>query len=189
MVTLRRSARKEPNPSGQMSLTEHLAELRMRIIRAGLATLIGVVIVVLMWDWVLEVLTGRPGELVTRSELHAAIWGATTFVDHDQGLNYCIRQIRRALGDTARRPRYIETLPRRGYRFLPAVKMISATRPAGARQSSSRRFLLPATLLLTGLLLGAWLDHKAVASGLHDEMTTWIHTRTGVSAADCPWAR
>ena len=138
---------------------------------------------------VLEVLTGRPGELVTRSELHAAVWGATTFVDHDQGLNYCIRQIRRALGDTARRQRYIETLPRRGYRFLPAVKMISATRPAGARQSSSRRFLLPATLLLTGLLLGAWLDHKAVASGLHDEMTTWIHTRTGVSAADCPWAR
>jgi DNA-binding winged helix-turn-helix (wHTH) protein len=139
---------------------------------------------------VLAELASRPGELVTRSELHAAVWGATTFVDHDQGLNYCIRQIRRALGDTAEKPRYIETLPRRGYRFLPAVRVISSPpRGVGVTHSPSRRLLLPATLLLTGLLLGAWLDHEAVASGLHDQMTTWIHTRAGVAVADCPWAR
>ena len=137
----------------------------------------------------LEVLTSRPGELVTRSELHEAIWGTTTFVDHDQGLNYCIRQIRRALGDTAERPRYVETLPRRGYRFLPDVKEISSPRPAGGAHSSRRRFLLPATLLLAGLLLGAWLDHEAVASGLHDQMTAWVHTQAGITAADCPLAR
>lgn len=138
---------------------------------------------------VLEVLTSRPGELVTRGELHEAVWGTTTFVDHDQGLNYCIRQIRRALGDTAQRPRYLETLPRRGYRFLAAVKVVSSAPTAGEVRSSSRRLLLPTTLLLTGLLLGAWLDHEAVASGLHDQMTAWIHTQAGVTAADCPLAR
>lgn len=138
---------------------------------------------------VLAVLTSRPGELVTRGELHAAVWGTTTFVDHDQGLNYCIRRIRRALGDSAQRPRFLETLPRRGYRFLPAVEVVSSSRIAGGVRSSRRRLLLSTTLLLTGLLLGAWLDHEAVASGLHDQMTAWIHTQAGVTAADCPLSR
>jgi DNA-binding winged helix-turn-helix (wHTH) protein len=138
---------------------------------------------------VLEVLTSRPGELVTRSELHEAVWGTTTFVDHDQGLNYCIRQIRRALGDTAERPRYVETLPRRGYRFLPEVKLISSPRPTRGAHPSRLRLLPRASLLLAGLLLGALLDHEAVASGVHDQMTSWIHSRTGVTAADCPFAR
>src|SRR5262249_32290812 len=60
---------------------------------------------------VLSVLLARPGALVTREELRQEIWPADTFVDFDQGLNFCIRQIRTALGDTADTPTYIETLP------------------------------------------------------------------------------
>jgi DNA-binding winged helix-turn-helix (wHTH) protein len=73
---------------------------------------------------VLVVLTSRPGGLVTRDELRAAVWGEGTHVEFDQGLNYCIRQIRAALGDDARKPAFIETVARRGYRFLPAVETI-----------------------------------------------------------------
>jgi DNA-binding winged helix-turn-helix (wHTH) protein len=71
---------------------------------------------------VLAMLASRPGALVTRDELRAAVWPDGTHVEFDQGLNYCIRQVRAALGDTARRPVFIETVARRGYRFLPRVR-------------------------------------------------------------------
>src|SRR4051812_29325992 len=67
---------------------------------------------------VLELLARRSGEVVTRLEIRERVWCDDTFVDFEQGLNFCIRQIREALGDTAGAPRFIETLPRRGYRFL-----------------------------------------------------------------------
>jgi TolB-like protein len=70
---------------------------------------------------VLELLARRPGEVVTRDELRAHVWLGDTVVDFEQGLNFCIRRIREALGDTADAPRFIETLPRRGYRFVMAV--------------------------------------------------------------------
>ncbi len=68
----------------------------------------------------------RPGEMVTREELRAKVWPADTFVDFDTGLNKAIRKIREALGDSADSPRFIETLPRRGYRFLAPVEAIGA---------------------------------------------------------------
>jgi TolB-like protein len=58
------------------------------------------------------------------------VWGAGTHVEFDQGLNYCIRQIREALGDDAESPRYVETLPRRGYRFLTPVMAGAPATPA-----------------------------------------------------------
>jgi eukaryotic-like serine/threonine-protein kinase len=67
---------------------------------------------------VLALLAGRPGEVVTREEIQAEVWPAGTFVDFEQSLNFCIRQIRSALGDSAVHPRYVETLPRRGYRWV-----------------------------------------------------------------------
>src|SRR5580692_6732553 len=67
---------------------------------------------------VLSVLLERPGEIVSRDQLRSRIWGDATFVEFDQGLNYCIRQIRLALGDEASEPVYIETLPKQGYRFI-----------------------------------------------------------------------
>lgn len=71
---------------------------------------------------VLTVLVARPGSLVTREELRASVWPEGTHVEFDQGLNYCIRQVRAALGDNARQPVFIETVARRGYRFLPKVE-------------------------------------------------------------------
>src|SRR5215472_9745026 len=70
---------------------------------------------------VLTLLLQRAGEVVTREELKQAIWPAETFVDFDVGLDATIYKLRQALGDTAENPRYIETLPRRGYRFLAPV--------------------------------------------------------------------
>lgn len=75
---------------------------------------------------VLALLLDRRGELVTREELRAAIWGDDTFVDFNRSLNFCISQIRGALGDDADEPRFVETLRGRGYRFrnleVPAAR-------------------------------------------------------------------
>jgi TolB-like protein/DNA-binding winged helix-turn-helix (wHTH) protein/Tfp pilus assembly protein PilF len=70
----------------------------------------------------LLVLVRNAGRLVTRKELQDEIWGAETFVDFDKGLNLCIAQIREALGDDPQSPLYIETLPRRGYRFIGKIE-------------------------------------------------------------------
>src|SRR5215831_1822534 len=70
---------------------------------------------------VLELLVSRSGEVITRDQLRDHVWNEDTVVDFEQGLNFCIRRIREVLGDTAESPRFIETLPRRGYRFLLPV--------------------------------------------------------------------
>ena len=67
---------------------------------------------------VLALLVTRAGDVVSRDELRQQIWGTDTFVDFERGLNFCIAQIRSALGDSADSPRFIETLPKRGYRFI-----------------------------------------------------------------------
>ena len=69
----------------------------------------------------LEMLIARAGEVVTRDELKGAVWGTDTHVDFDRGLAYVISQIRNALGDSADNPRFVQTLPRRGYRFVAPV--------------------------------------------------------------------
>src|SRR5688572_12900717 len=71
---------------------------------------------------VLAMLVGRAGEVVTRQDIEREVWGKETHVDFDLGLNYCIKQIRFALNDDAENPRYVETLPRRGYRFIASVE-------------------------------------------------------------------
>jgi DNA-binding winged helix-turn-helix (wHTH) protein/tetratricopeptide (TPR) repeat protein len=70
---------------------------------------------------ILALLLKRPGELVTREELRQELWPAHTFVDFDRGLNKAMTKLRSALGDSAESPRYVETLHRRGYRFLAPV--------------------------------------------------------------------
>src|SRR5450755_2685679 len=69
----------------------------------------------------LAVLLERPGEVVTRDEIRQKLWSADTFVEFDDGLNNAIKKLRAALGDTADNPRFIETVPRRGYRFMAPV--------------------------------------------------------------------
>lgn len=75
----------------------------------------------------LALLVDRAGELVTREEVRAALWPENTFVDFDHGLNSTIGDIRRVLSDSAARPRLIETIPRRGYRFIGTVDVIDGT--------------------------------------------------------------
>jgi TolB-like protein/DNA-binding winged helix-turn-helix (wHTH) protein/Tfp pilus assembly protein PilF len=79
---------------------------------------------------VLAMLVEHAGEVVTREELQKKLWAADTFVDFDHGLNKAINKIRDALGDSPESPRFVETVTRRGYRFLADVK-ISGTSPVG----------------------------------------------------------
>jgi DNA-binding winged helix-turn-helix (wHTH) protein len=74
---------------------------------------------------VLLMLLERPGELLTREEISRELWPDGTFVDYEHGVNSAINRIREALGDRARNPRFIETLARRGYRFLASVQRVA----------------------------------------------------------------
>src|SRR6202007_756903 len=75
---------------------------------------------------VLAMLLEHVGQVVTREELQRKLWPADTFVDFDHGLNKAINKIRKALGDSAESPRFVETVARRGYRFLAEVKVADA---------------------------------------------------------------
>ena len=70
---------------------------------------------------ILKTLLSRPGEVVTRDELRHVLWTSETFVDFEVGLNSAVRKLREALDDSAENPRFVETLPRRGYRFVAPV--------------------------------------------------------------------
>jgi DNA-binding winged helix-turn-helix (wHTH) protein/DNA-binding transcriptional MerR regulator len=83
---------------------------------------------------VLGLLLGRPGEVVTRQELRQELWPAGTYVDFEQGINAAVKRLREALQDSATTPRFIETLPRRGYRFIhPVGKPLLDAVPPGQR--------------------------------------------------------
>ncbi len=102
----------------------------------------------------LALLLSRPQRLVSRDEIIAHVWGSTV-VDYDQGINNAIRQLRAALGDDARRPNTIETVPRLGYRFIAPIQILSggAAEPAPQHRPSTRRLRagLIATVALVGL--------------------------------------
>src|SRR6201997_2116254 len=78
---------------------------------------------------VLSALLDRPGEIVTREELQLRVWGPDTVVDFDHSLGTAINKIREALGDSADNPRFVETLARRGYRFIAPVTHASVPLP------------------------------------------------------------
>jgi TolB-like protein/DNA-binding winged helix-turn-helix (wHTH) protein/Flp pilus assembly protein TadD len=116
---------------------------------------------------VLALLVEHPGDLVTREELRKTLWPNDTFVDFDHGVNLAINKLRDALGDSVEKPRFIETLPRRGYRFIAPVSTPKTLRdsepqarvtsfPAGLAGSGSsrwRRVLLSALLALSFLVV------------------------------------
>jgi TolB-like protein/DNA-binding winged helix-turn-helix (wHTH) protein/Flp pilus assembly protein TadD len=81
---------------------------------------------------ILAILLERPADVVTRDELRQRLWPADTFVDFDHGLNAAVNKLREALGDTAENPRFIETLPRRGYRFIAPVDTWESSPPVAA---------------------------------------------------------
>ena len=79
----------------------------------------------------LALLVTRRGELVSREDIHLALWGRDTHVDFEQGVNHCIKELRTALGDAVESPRFIQTVPRRGYRFIAPIEEVSiSTQPA-----------------------------------------------------------
>jgi len=87
----------------------------------------------------LELLTSRPGEIVTREEIRQALWGDDTHVDFERSLNFCVARLRSALRDNAASPAYIETVPTRGYRFVAVVD------PSGVAPRDSFRLKAEAT--------------------------------------------
>lgn len=82
----------------------------------------------------LTLLVRRAGDVVTRQQIRQTLWPDGTFVDFDQAMNFAVKQIRDALGDSAENPRYIQTIPKRGYRFIAPVAPASAVAmvPRGA---------------------------------------------------------
>jgi DNA-binding winged helix-turn-helix (wHTH) protein/tetratricopeptide (TPR) repeat protein len=121
---------------------------------------------------VLALLLERPGEMVTREELRQKLWPADTYVDFDSGLNTAIKKLRDVLADSAEEPRYIETLPRRGYRFIahvengdlaapvPTEKRPATGPPVGPESKlSSKLHHIKAAVVATSLIvasLGTW---------------------------------
>jgi len=85
---------------------------------------------------ILAMLLERPGQVITREELQTRLWGGDTFVDFDRGLNKAVNRLRDALGDSAESPRFIETLPKRGYRFIGAIEMAQNEGPAAETLAS-----------------------------------------------------
>lgn len=108
---------------------------------------------------VLACLIARAGEVVSREELRQAVWGSDTFVDFDRGLNFCVGQIRAALDDDSVTPRYIRTIPKRGYQFIAPVERVASE--AGERSqeadtaSAKSKFSRGAALVCAGAVLAA----------------------------------
>ena len=121
---------------------------------------------------VLSLLASRPNELVTREEIQKTLWSDDTFVDFEQGVNYCIRQIRTALNDDAKTPRFVETLPRRGYRFIAKVENLNGNSTFQNTQTESEieiksetfRYIAYATAILLILFLGTALVWNFVST-------------------------
>ena len=113
---------------------------------------------------ILVMLLERPGEVVTREQLHQKLWPGGTFLDFDHGLNNAIQRLRQALGDSAENPRFVETLARRGYRFLAPVDRAVTTTPAELAPTIrvlSWILVGAVMLLLVGAGIGLWLLRPA----------------------------
>jgi TolB-like protein len=108
-------------------------------------------------------LIAQPGELVTQEALQRNVWGEDTVVDFDQGLNWCVRRLREVLHDTPSEPRFIQTLPRRGYRFVADVKELELPeeRPRAASWWKHRGVTFAAcSILLIGILSGITVSRR-----------------------------
>jgi DNA-binding winged helix-turn-helix (wHTH) protein len=117
---------------------------------------------------VLSALVERPGEVVTREELQLRLWGKDTIVDFDHSLGTAINKIREALGDSAENPRFVETLARRGYRFIAPV-----TFPAASAFSSSQSATAPAVLSSIATTAARALHLPRAASSSSRALSRW----------------
>ena len=111
----------------------------------------------------LLLLLSRPGELVGREDVRQEIWGKDTYVDFERGLNHCIRQIRAVLGDDAASARYIETVPRSGYRFIAPVTRSAAPAPLRVVSKAEAGNEVSPELTADGLRIGTTRTRYAIA--------------------------
>lgn len=147
---------------------------------------------------VLAVLLERQGEVVPRAALRDAVWPSDTFVDFERGLTYCVAQVRTALGDSASAPRFVETLPRRGYRFIASATAVADTVGAAASTESavappvpwsgtwrpgSRRFLAAALGLLLAVAVVLMVARRP-AAGRPLVAVVPFDNETGIAAND-----
>jgi len=121
---------------------------------------------------VLAMLLERPGEIITREELQASLWPADTFVGFDEGINTAIRKLRIVFGDSADNPRFIETIPRRGYRFIAPLRELeephsAADPPVEAAVSASwwrkTQYRIGALVIVALLILAAYFARQRFA--------------------------
>ena len=148
----------------------------------------------------LVVLLKRAQQVVSREELRAELWGSETFVDAEAGLNTAVAKIREALGDNAESPRFIETLPKRGYRFIGTLEseippgIPAATNPPAVGSESSmhrsRRWLMFAALGVVAVAAVAWAwtrgtEHVTIAVvRFHNETGNPDHDRIAGTLTD-----
>ncbi|HJZ98588.1 MAG TPA: response regulator, partial [Candidatus Solibacter sp.] len=128
---------------------------------------------------VLAALLDHPGDVVTREFLRERLWPGQPFVDFDQGLNTAINKLRDALGDSAANPRFIETLPRRGYRYIgPAVRTEDAARASAAPTSPAMEHdQLPTKILVVD-------DHMLIREALRGVLDELVVGATLLEAPD-----
>jgi len=139
----------------------------------------------------LGLFVSRPHEVISRDEMAESLWDADVFVDVEQGLNHTIKQVRAALGDDAESPRYVETIPRRGYRFIAPVEVVVEPKEVTPPAASVG---VPLPLELSGstspaeaapLSVVGWMQHRRVqtaliACALLASLTAalWVRART-----------
>jgi DNA-binding winged helix-turn-helix (wHTH) protein/TolB-like protein len=143
---------------------------------------------------VLAILLARPGELVSREELRERVWGRETHVDFDHGLAYCLSQIRGALGDRSENPRFVQTFPKRGYKFIapvaadpPQSSGANAADLASPAPTRVRRSYVPAAVSVVLLLLTAWFFANRRTDAILIAVSVFDN-ETGITAYDRPIA-
>ena len=128
----------------------------------------------------LALLLSRPGEIVSREELRDAVWGADTHVDFDRGIAYCMSQIRAALGDSGDNPRFVQTVPKRGFKFVAPVSTPAAAPVDRPADKFNLWVTIPLVLALAGVAAGIVVetlrtpriqDRVAIAVSVFDNET------------------
>jgi DNA-binding winged helix-turn-helix (wHTH) protein/TolB-like protein len=136
---------------------------------------------------VLSVLVASAGQVVSRETLQREVWGPGTHVDFDRGLNFCIGQVRSALGDTAESPRFVATVPKQGYRFIAPVEVVGESGdplpPVEAPPVAPRRSILPllvtAALALAIAAAVAWPYIERPGAAAHTVVVVPFYNETG----------
>jgi DNA-binding winged helix-turn-helix (wHTH) protein len=123
---------------------------------------------------VLALLSTRPGELVTREDLCRGIWGEAVHVDYDQALENALWEIRRALGDVPKASRYVETVAKRGYRFVAPVTRVEHPVPCVGAHAPRAIAVMP-FVSLSGVV-----EHQSLADELTDELITCLARESGL---------